>query len=870
MTDEIPSNLSAAILNESTGENTEAPVAKHQEDAASGSPPAGDEREQAFNAFRRWGYLQADLDWLERLSPQAQADLDELSGPAADEARGLYCGTLAVEFMHMPDRERRRWVAERMEGERNEVDSSWVLERLVRAETFEEVLQRRYIGNKRFSLEGVAALIPLLDTLVTRGAELGTKKALIGMSHRGRLNVMLHIVGTPAVDIFADFEEVDPRSVLGGGDVKYHLGATGTYHTDDDREVKVHLVSNPSHLEAVDSVLMGRARANQTRLREGLPIDGEAAPSDGSVERQVLPILLHGDAAFAGQGIAAEALNLETINGFSIGGTIHVVVDNMIGFTAEPPALYSSRFATDVAKRLSIPIFHVNGEDPDAVVRAARMVIDYRNEFGSDVVLDLIGYRLHGHSEIDDPTITQPLLYAKIKERPPLWRAYAEAEDLDIGAAEELQKRVKNELDEAKEKAEGLEKKPALHRLPKFWGPFSGGRYKPEYEVETGLSEEEIADLGERLTTVPEDFHIHPKVAKLLEQRAAMARGEHPIDYGMAEALAFGSLLIGQTPIRMSGQDSRRGTFNQRHAVWIDTEDASEYTPFTHLGNEQARFEIHDSMLSEAAVMGFEYGYSRDYPEALVIWEAQFGDFANGAQVILDQFVSAAEDKWDLLSGLVLLLPHGYEGQGPEHSSARIERYLQLAAEDAIQVAQPSTAAQYFHLLRRQALRPWRKPLVVFTPKSMLRAKVASSDRSALTRDRFLPVIPERELESASRILIGTGKIVHELRAEREKRGDRQTAILALEQLYPFPDEALGTELDRFRDARDIIWVQEEPANMGALAFVMPRLEPISRGRHLRSVKRSASASPATGSAKAHQLEQKTLLTLAFTVRDAK
>ncbi len=870
MTDEIASNLSAAILNEVAAEEAEAAP---RESGAPTDPAPGsteDKRREILDAFRRWGYLQADLDWLGRLPPQPQADLDELEGVAAEEARGLYCGTLAAEFMHMPDRDRRQWVAERMEGEKEAVDSDWVLERLMRAETFEEILQRRYIGNKRFSLEGVAALIPLLDTLVGRGAEHGTKKALIGMSHRGRLNVMLHIVGTPAVDIFADFEEVDPRSVLGGGDVKYHLGATGTYHAGEGRDVGIHLVSNPSHLEAVDSVLMGRSRANQTRLAEGLPIDGEAGPSAGAVERQVLPILLHGDAAFAGQGIAAEALNLENLNGFSIGGTIHVVVDNLIGFTAEPPALYSSRFATDIAKRLAIPIFHVNGEDPDAVVRAARMASDYRNEFGSDVVLDVIGYRLHGHSEIDDPTITQPLLYAKIKERPPLWRSYAEANDLDVGAAEELQKRVRDELDQAKEKAEGLEKKPSLHRLPKFWDPFFGGRYKPEYEVETGLAEDEIESLGTLLTTVPEGFHIHPKVAKLLEQRAAMTRGESPIDYGMAESLAFGSLLLAKTPIRMSGQDSRRGTFNQRHAVWIDTEDESEYTPFAHLGSKQARFEIHDSMLSEAAVMGFEYGYSRDYPEALVIWEAQFGDFANGAQVILDQFVSAGEDKWGLLSGLVLLLPHGYEGQGPEHSSARIERYLQLAAEDAIQVAHPSTAAQYFHLLRRQALRRWRKPLIVFTPKGMLRAKSASSERSALTRDHFLPVIPERGLKSASRILIASGRIVHELRAEREKRGDQQTAILALEQLYPFPDDELGAELDRFPDARDIIWVQEEPANMGALAFVMPRLEPISRGRHLRSVKRSASASPATGSAKAYQLEQKTLLTLAFTVRDAK
>jgi 2-oxoglutarate dehydrogenase E1 component len=806
-----------------------------------------EERQQVFDAFRRWGYLEADLDPLGFLQAQPQAEL-ELSGEAAEQARHYYCGTVGVEFMHIPDPERRRWIAERIESEPPGVDRTGLVERLLRAEIFEQVIQARYVGTKRFSLEGTAALIPLLDELLEGGARQGAQETVLAMSHRGRLTVMVLIVGKSPVEVLAGFEDVDPRSVLGGGDVKYHRGATGEYVTREGSRIHIHLVSNPSHLEAVDPVAMGRARAKQAR-------QGAA----GSV--RVLPIVLHGDAAFAGQGIAAETLNLADLKGFSVGGTVHVIVNNLIGFTTGPKELHSSRYASDVAKRLPIPIFHVNGEDPEAVVRVARLAVEYRYTFSSDVVVDLIGYRRHGHSEIDDPTITQPLTYRKIKDHPPLGLAYAGKLGADAAT---LSARIRVEYDAAQKQAEALTKTPSLHQLPAYWSQYKRGRYNPTYEVDTGVQAEELRAIAERLTSYPPGFSIHPKVKRLLEQRAAMGRGQHPVDFGMAEALAFGSLLREGVPIRLSGQDSRRGTFNQRHSVLIDVETEQGYIPLEHVSPSQARCEIYNSALSEASVLGYEYGYSRDYPETLVLWEAQFGDFSNGAQAIVDQFISAAEDKWDLPSGLVLLLPHGYEGQGPEHSSARIERFLQLAARDNMQICQPATAAQYFHLLRRQALRAWRKPLVVFTPKSMLRNPDASSPIAEFSRPRFLPVLPETEVGKAERVLICTGKIGHELRAERRRRKDATTAIVSLDQLYPFPEAELAAELERHSGAREFVWVQEEPANMGALTYAMPRLRRTARGRPARSVKRSASASPATGSAKAHELEQKTLLTLAF------
>jgi 2-oxoglutarate dehydrogenase E1 component len=807
------------------------------------------ERERTFDAFRRWGYLEADLDPLGFFRPQLHPDL-MLEGEFAEEARRVDCGTVGTEFVYIADPERRRWIQERLEGPPAAVDQEYVLDQLIRADVFEQVLQNRYLGNKRFSLEGVTALIPLVDEILEGAGELGAGELVMGMSHRGRLNVIVQVAKRAPEEVFAGFEDVDPRSVLGSGDVKYHMGATGEYVTRGGARIHIHLVSNPSHLEAVDPVTIGRTRAKQDRTG----VDGT---------RKYLPLLVHGDGAFAGQGILAETLNYADVPGFSVGGTVHVIVNNLIGFTTLSRELHSSRFAAQLARRQDIPIFHVNGEDVDAVVRVARLALEYRYQFASDVIVDMIGYRRHGHSEVDDPTITQPLLYKMIKDHPPLWEIYAE----DIGAADARARvdAVRAEFEAAQTKAGHIRKKPTLRDLPRYWDPYKGGRYKSQYDVKTGLSAEELVAVTERLTSYPEGFHIHPKIKKLLEQRAEMGKGKRAVDYGMAEALAFGSLVKAGTPVRLSGQDTRRGTFNQRHSVLLDIENEREYVPLQHIAEGQAGCDIYNSTLSEAGVLGFEYGYSRDFPEALVLWEAQFGDFANVAQAVIDQFISAGEDKWGLLSGMVLLLPHGYEGQGPEHSSARIERFLQLAARDNFQICQPSNAAQYFHLLRRQALRVWRKPLVVFTPKSMLRHPDASSPIADFTHQQFRAVLPDTEAVDARRVVLCSGKIGHELRVERKKRKDPSTAVVFVEQVYPFPDADLTAELARHPSARDIVWVQEEPANMGPLFYVLPRLRRIAGERPVLTVKRSASASPATGSAKAHEVEQKTLIALAFT-----
>jgi 2-oxoglutarate dehydrogenase E1 component len=818
-----------------------------REHAIAESTPSKDAQERIWESFRRWGYLQSNLDPLGDLAPVPMRELD-VAGADAEAARRVYCGSIGAEFMHLAERERRLWVQERMESEAPEPDRARILELLVRADIFEQVLQTRYLGTKRYSLEGESALLPLLDAILNAASEQGAEKAMVAMSHRGRLNVMVNIVGRPAAELFARFEDVDPRSTLGSGDVKYHMGATGDFHAASGRAVEMHLVSNPSHLEAVDPVVMGRTRAKQMRR--------------GSQGRQmVVPIVMHGDAAFAGQGIWAETLNMSGLEGFTVGGSVHIVVNNLIGFTTVPRDEVSSYFASDLAKRQSVPIFHVNAEDPEAVVRVGRIALDYRYAFGTPVVVDLIGYRRHGHSEVDDPTITQPLRYRKIEAHPPIWQIYAG----NIGAdAEPIVRRVREELDAAQEEAKEIEKRPTMRRLPRYWGKFRGGRYDASLEVDTAVEQGSLTATGEALASYPDGFHIHPKVKKLLEQRLEMARGQRAVDFGMAEALAFGSLLKQGVPVRLSGQDSLRGTFNQRHAALIDIENEEEYVPLAHLAPEEAWCEIYNSPLSEAAVLGFEYGFSRDFPEALVLWEAQFGDFANGAQIVIDQFIAASEDKWNLLSGVVLLLPHGYEGQGPEHSSARIERFLQLAARDNIQVCQPSTAGQYFHLLRRQALRSWRKPLIVFTPKSMLRNPAASSAIAELASGRFRNVIPDTGDGSAERVLLCSGKIGHELQAERKRHPEGAPAIVFVEQLYPFPDEEIAAEMDRNAKAREFIWVQEEPGNMGAHAFVIPELERLARGRSVLSVNRSMSASPATGSGKAHEMEQKTLLALAL------
>ena len=805
--------------------------------------------ERIWEQFRRWGYLQADLDPLGHFLPLAYPDL-QIEGDTADAARRIYCGTVGVEFMHIPDAERRQWIIDRMEGAPEAVDTRAILSQLLEADIFEQMLQTLYIGTKRFSLEGNTALIPLMEEILTGAASHGCEECVMAMSHRGRLAAVRNTVGRSATDIYAGFEDVDPRSILGGGDVKYHQGATNI-RDFGGQKMRIHLVSNPSHLEAVNPVALGRVRAKQTRRgAEG--------------QRQTLPILMHGDSAFAGQGISAETLNMSYVPAYNVGGTINIIVNNLLGFTTNPSDYCSGRYASDLARRLPVPIFHVNAEDPEAVVRIGRMALEYRYHFGSDVVIDLIGYRRHGHSEVDDPTITQPIVYAKIKNHPPLYQIYAQRLGVDV--SDEVAA-ARTRYQQAKADAKTMTKKPNLYTLPGYWDGYLGRKWTPELEVPTAVEANELAHVGEGLCQYPEGFHIHPKVAALLKQRQEMASGKRALDYGMAEALAFASLVTEGVPVRMSGQDSRRGTFNHRHSFLIDIENESEYAPLQHLSATQAQIEIYNSELSEAAVLGYEYGFSRDFPEALTLWEAQFGDFANGAQIIIDQFISAGEEKWGLLSGLVLLLPHGYEGQGPEHSSARVERYLQLCARDNMQVCQPSSAAQYFHLLRRQALRKWRKPLICFTPKSMLRHPDASSPIAALATGAFQCVVPDHTAtpDEVTRILLCTGKIGHELEAERKKLNNTTTAILLLDQIYPFPEAELLAAIAPYQNARELVWVQEEPSNMGAHGFVKPRLRRLVGERlPVRSVKRQAAASPATGSAKAHQMEQHALLSLAF------
>ena len=805
-------------------------------------------REATFDIFRRWGYLQATLDPLGQYLAPEPFPTPAPEGEESAEARRYYCGSIGAEFMHIASPEKRAWIQARLEQPYTAPDQRRILTQLIRADVFEQVIQQRYLGTKRFSLEGLTALIPYLAQTFDTAAELGTERVLFGMAHRGRLNVMTNTVGRSPEEIFTKFEDVDPRSTLGGGDVKYHMGATGTHTTPSGKQVQLHLASNPSHLEAVDPVIMGRARARQERLGT----DGHS---------KVLPILIHGDAAFAGQGIWAETMNFASLDGYDVGGTLQIITNNLLGFTALPSESNSSRFASDLAKRLPVPIFHVNAEDPDAVVRIAQLAVEYRAEFGSDVVVDLIGYRRHGHSEVDDPTVTSPRRYAVIKNHPTLSELYATK--LNVDTAEETAAIQQHFLDSQRD-AKLAEHPPKLAALPAYWQPYYGGHLASDDKPNTGLRLEEIASLSRALATAPEGFNVHPKVAKLMEQRIEMGEGKRPFDYGAAELLAYASLLKDGTPVRLSGQDSQRGTFNQRHSVLVDTETEHRVSPLSALTADQARWQVYNSQLSEAGCLGFEYGYSRDYPEALVLWEAQFGDFANGAQIIIDQFLAAGEAKWGLLSGLVLLLPHGYEGQGPEHSSARIERYLQLAAQDNLQITQPSTAAQFFHLLRRQALRRWRKPLVVFTPKSMLRHPDAVSPAEAFTHGSFLNVLPETQVQNPRRLLVCSGKIGHNLRVEREKRGDNSVGIIFVEQLYPWPEAELGAALDMHRECHDIVWVQEEPANMGAYTYVMPLLRRAAGNRAVTTVKRTASASPATGSAKAHDLEERTLINLAL------
>ena len=776
--------------------------------------------------------------------------------------RDSYCRTIGAEYMHLQDPRQRRWLQERLEAgyaRTPREDQLRILRRLNAAEAFETFLQTKFVGQKRFSLEGGESLIPLLDAVLTRAADGGLDEVCVGMSHRGRLNVLANIAGKSTAQIFAEFEgNLDPRSVQGSGDVKYHLGTEGVFVSDAGTSTQVYLAANPSHLEAVDAVLEGVVRAKQDRIDLG---------GDGF---SVLPVLIHGDAAFAGQGVVVETLNLAQLRGYRTGGTIHVIVNNQVGFTTGPSSSRSTTYCTDVAKGLQVPIFHVNGDDPEACVRVAELAFEYREQFDRDVIIDMICYRRRGHNEGDDPSMTQPLMYNLIEAKRSARKLYTEAlvsrGDITVDEASEVLAHYQGELERVfTETREGYTPPPSTEPV--------SGLERPESQREdagtmvgwqTAVDPEVLARIGRAHTRPPSGFTVHPKLEQLLAKREQMSR-EGGIDWGYGEILAFGSLLLEGTPVRLAGQDSRRGTFVQRHAVLHDRVTGAEWTPLVYLSSDQAKFWVYDSSLSEYAAMGFEYGYSVERPDALVLWEAQFGDFVNGAQTIVDEFLSSSEQKWGQRSSVVLLLPHGFEGQGPDHSSGRIERFLQLSAENNMTVAQPSTPASHFHLLRYQAYARPRRPLVVFSPKSMLRLKASASPVEDFTSGTFQPVLPEKALPAdaaVDRVLLCSGKIYWDLLAHRTKIGDTRTAIVRLEQLYPLDREGVAAALAP-HPGSEVFWVQDEPANQGPWTFIKVRL-PKALGRDIRRVSRPASASPAAGSAKVHAAQQAALLEQAF------
>jgi 2-oxoglutarate dehydrogenase E1 component len=764
-----------------------------------------------------------------------------------------YCGSIGVEFMHIQDPGERQWLIDRMEpvGNRpafSRKEKLRILRKLQEAALFETFLQRKFVGQKRFSLEGGEVLIPLLDFVVQKAASLGTHDLVLGMSHRGRLNVLVNICGKPLENLFAEFEDNIEHQVVGEGDVKYHRGFSADLKTADGASIHVTLASNPSHLESVDPVVEGKCRARQE------------AYGEGGVER-VLPVLMHGDAAFSGQGIVAEVLNLSQLEGFSTGGTLHIVLNNQIGFTTLPENARSTLYATDVAKMLMVPIFHVHGDDPEAVVHVAGLALDYRKTFGCDVILEILCYRRQGHSEGDEPYFTQPLMYEKIKDHPPVHEIYADrlrSEGVTGEEIEAMAASIERRLEEAAEQ-------PAHPEEKGFHGRWSG--IEREYrhpEVETAVSRGILLDLGCTITSIPENFHPHPKIDKLMQRRREAIEAGDEIDWGTGESLAFATLLNEGTPVRLSGQDSRRGTFSHRHSTLFDRESGEACVPLSAAARNGAALHIYDSMLSEAAVLGFEYGYSLETPFGLTIWEAQFGDFANGAQVIIDQFIVSSRTKWDRASGLVLLLPHGYEGQGAEHSSARIERYLQACADDNIQVVNPSTPAQFFHLLRRQVKLPFRRPLVVFTPKSLLRLPACRSDVAALASGHFDEVLAsDADPQKVRSLLVCSGKIYYELLEKRDQDSRDDVAIIRIEQLYPLRTDLLREAVEPYDQAETLAWVQEEPANMGAWSFLRQSLME-AMGSEPRYVGRAAAAAPAVGSHRQFKEEQERIVTEAF------
>ncbi|MFT4603456.1 MAG: 2-oxoglutarate decarboxylase [Rhodothermales bacterium] len=854
---------------------------------------------QLIRAYRVRGHLQADVNPLgytwayhSELDPKEYGltiwDLDRefvtggLGGADVlplreilEILRQTYTRKVGVEFMHISDPQEKRWLVERIEPVRgvepiSESAKKRMLEKLNAAEAFENFLHTKYIGHKRFSLEGSETVIPMLDMILSDAAEQETQEVVIGMAHRGRLNVLANILNKPYEVIFSEFEgNIDPATTQGSGDVKYHLGAKGEHTSPSGDTVKVTLASNPSHLEAVNPVVEGMTRAKQEAIRDTRPDSARRDYHDS-----VIPILIHGDAAFAGQGVVGETLHLSQLPGYETGGTVHIVINNQIGFTTGPEAARSSTYASDIARMIQAPIFHVNGDDPEACVRVSRLALDFRQVFNKDVVVDLLCYRVRGHNEGDEPTYTQPILYKKIEAKRSVRKLYTELllrrGDMSPDEAEKLLDDFRDKLQEAFARTKEVSEE-VVPKAPD--NPLARPVRESIVRVDTAASQEHIDKVISSLMSFPEGFNVHKKLLRQFQRREKLYNSDRKVDWGFAEALAFGTLLAEGTQIRLSGQDSRRGTFSHRHGVVYDQNTADEYIPLNHVADEQGRLYIYDSLLSEYAVCGFEYGYSVAAPKGLVIWEAQFGDFANGAQIIFDQFLSAAGEKWGQASSLVLLLPHGYEGQGPEHSSARLERFLQLCAEDNMRVCNITTPANLFHALRRQIHAEEKRPLIIMSPKSLLRHPLAISDPSEFSEGHFCEIITAERAnpEDVERVVMCSGKIYYDLvqKLEGDAEASRRVAVVRVEQLYPLDSEGLKTELRRYPDTAEVIWMQEESANMGAWQYIRYRLEDLmeelrSSRQRVHYAGRPASASPATGSAHIHQYEQTAILEAAI------
>lgn len=770
--------------------------------------------------------------------------------------RDTYCGNIGAEYMHLLDLEERRWLRGIMESTLNKPaltkdDKKQILHKLNQAMAFEEFLHKKYIGHKRFSLEGAETLIPMIHFMLERAGDHNIGKVFLGMAHRGRLNILVNIMNKPYHRVFAEFEgNIDPKSIQGSGDVKYHLGSKGYHRTAKGKEVDLQLMPNPSHLEAVNPVVEGAARAMQDHHE-----------SDEAY-KYILPVLMHGDAAFAGQGVVAETLNMSQLEGYKTGGTIHIIINNQIGFTTLPKDGRSTEYASDLAKMILAPIFHVNGDQPEAAVHAMHMALEYRQKFGKDVIIDLIGYRKHGHNEGDEPVFTQPGMYKEIKGHPPVRDIYTEHLVKNNELTKQETELIFQEFEDLLQEAfEDAKQAPNLEITPNLIDRSETPQAKWEPAPDTTFPIEELKEIATKINTVPKDFDANPKLLHQLAKRAEIvANNEKKIDWGFAELLAFGSLLKRGVTVRITGQDVERGTFSHRHAVLHGTETNQTFTPLNNLSEDQARFHVHNSLLSEFGALGFEFGYSTTKLDALVVWEAQFGDFANGAQIPIDQFISASEAKWGQKSSLVLNLPHGYEGQGPEHSSARLERFLQMCAEDNLEVMNLTTPAQYYHMLRRQALQEFKKPAILMSPKSLLRHPMATSNTDELANGKFQPFIRDDKFtnpENLKRLVMCSGKVYYDLLKYREDNNITDVAIARLEQFYPFPDKDISEQLTDFKTVKDIVWCQEEPKNMGAWTFLAPRVSELLKPRQkLTYAGRHASASPASGQKKIHDAEQ--------------